>query len=286
MEYIASQKKLKSLLEKHGFHIKKSFGQNFLIDKNILKKIVTTAEITAEDIVLEIGPGVGSLTQFLSESAKKVSCFEIDYKLEALLAESLAEYTNVEVVFADFLKTDLKAWYIQFSGESIKVVANLPYYITTPILEKLISWYVHEKPNLVSATVMMQKEVAARLMAVPSTKEYGSLSIFTQLFTEVKLAFIVPKTVFIPAPNIDSAIVHLKFKENKVFSTFEEAEEFMEFVRLGFCMRRKTLVNNLKQIMTGEQSIAILQKLKIDERVRAEQLTVDDFKRIYDTFKK
>ncbi|MGL5041609.1 MAG: 16S rRNA (adenine(1518)-N(6)/adenine(1519)-N(6))-dimethyltransferase RsmA [Culicoidibacterales bacterium] len=281
MEHIASQKKIAALLSKHGFNIKKSFGQNFLIDKNILTKIVTTAGITKETIALEIGPGVGSLTQFLGDVAKTVYCFEIDHKLESLLAETLESYDNIHVIYKDFLKEDLVSWYKTIGDEPIHVVANLPYYITTPILEKLIIWFAEQKPNLSSATVMMQKEVAQRLNAAPNSKEYGSLSIFIQLFTDVKLAFTVPKTVFIPAPNVDSAIVKLTFKESTLFSSYEESQVFMTFVRLCFATRRKTLVNNLKGHYESQSVLARLEQLEIDHRVRAEQLTVEQFLAIH-----
>lgn len=281
MEYIASQKKLTELLAQHGFNIKKSFGQNFLIDKNILKKIVVTSGITKDVIALEIGPGVGSLTQFLSVAAKAVYCFEIDHKLEALLEDTLESCENTTVIFSDFLKQDLAAWYEPLKGEEIKVIANLPYYITTPIIEKLIIWYVTEQPNLTSATVMMQKEVAQRLAASPNSKEYGSLSIFIQLFADVKVAFTVPKTVFIPAPRIDSAIVQLTFKKESQFESYEAAEQFMQFVRLCFATRRKTLVNNLKQVYETTAIFEALAAEHIKEQIRAEQLDVEQFMKLF-----
>lgn len=278
MKYISSPKILQELLAAHGFHIKKNFGQNFLIDGNILQKIIATAGIAEGEIALEIGPGVGALTQLLAQKAHKVYCFEIDHSLEQLLAETLADCENVEIKYQDFLKIDLATWFATIEQKkTIKVIANLPYYITTPILEKLIIWYVTYKPNLISATVMMQKEVALRLSAVPKTKEYGSLSIFMQLFAEIKVAFIVPKTVFIPVPNVASAVVHIQFKPNDNFATYEEANLFLAFVRLGFRMRRKTLVNNLQHLYDTLAIKEALKELSISESVRAEALTSDNF---------
>lgn len=278
--YIATQSKITALLKKHGFNIKKNFGQNFLVDQNILRKIVKTAAVDGKTIAVEIGPGVASLTQMLATSAKAVQCFEIDYKLAPLLEETLTDFPNVDIIFQDFLQVDLASWYDELNlgnDEDIKVVANLPYYITTPILERLIEWFVKDTPRLTSATVMMQKEVAKRLNAKPGTKDYGSLSIFIQLFAEPTLAFTVPKNVFIPAPNVDSAIVTLHFKQNEHFDTYEAATEFLQFVRLCFATRRKTLYNNLKPHFQTTEILATLVTCGIAENIRAEQLSTEQF---------
>jgi len=279
-EYIASPRRLKELLARHDFIFKKNFGQNFLIDTNVLRKIVLSAGIDETTIALEIGPGVGSLTQVLATHASRVECFEIDTRLAPLLDETLAHYPNVSVHFTDFLQLDLDAWYETLTltdGEQLKVVANLPYYITTAILEKLISWYVQSEPKLTSATVMMQKEVADRLAAKPGTKEYGSLSIFLQLFSDVKTAFDVSAKVFIPQPRIDSSIVNITFKRPQYFDSFEAAERFLAFVRLCFATRRKTLYNNLKGHFSTEDITAALSAANQPQNVRAEQLGIEDF---------
>jgi len=285
-EYIATYKRMTELLQRHGFNMKKNFGQNFLIDLNILKKIVKVAGVDEQTIAVEIGAGVGSLTQVLATYAQRVQCFEIDYKLQPLLTETLVDFPNVEVLFEDFLKADLTKWYQTLAikpEETLKVVANLPYYITTPILEKIIEWYVEKSPQLTSATVMMQKEVARRLVAQPGTKEYGSLSIFIQLFTKPELAFTVSKNVFVPAPNVDSAIVSLQFKQCEYFKTYAEATQFLQFVRLCFATRRKTLYNNLKATFTKDEILNALQKVQQNEKVRAEALCIEDFLVLFTT---
>lgn len=284
--YIATPKRLVALLERHGFKLKKNFGQNFLIDVNILQKIVRVADVQPQTIVLEIGCGVGSLTQVLARVAKMVQCFEIDYQLQPLLAETVGDCPNVQLSFTDFLKVDLVSWYASLNiaaSEDVKVVANLPYYITTPILEKIIIWFVTEKPQLTSATLMMQKEVAQRLIAQPKTKEYGSLAIFVQLFSNPHLAFDVSKKVFIPEPRVDSAIVHLKFKQTPYFATYAEAEAFLGFVRKCFATRRKTLYNNLKDEFTREEVVHALHQAKVAENARAEVLSIEEFLVVFKT---
>lgn len=284
MNKVATVSKTKKILKKHDFYLKKKYGQNFLVDQNILNKIMDTAAVHKNDVVIEIGAGAGALTQLLAEQAKTVVAFEIDTKLEPVLNDTLAGFTNIKTIFADFLLQDIQVVKNNLppNYEALKVVANLPYYITTPILEKLISWYVYDNVlNLTSATVMMQKEVAQRLIAKPKSKSYGSLSIFTQLFADVEIAFIVPRTVFVPAPNVDSAVVHVRFKTPTFFQTFEEAEAFMTFVRQCFANRRKTLVNNLKKLY-AEQLIQDI-RMEFLPTVRAEELSVEE---LYNIFRK
>ncbi|MEN4363902.1 16S rRNA (adenine(1518)-N(6)/adenine(1519)-N(6))-dimethyltransferase RsmA, partial [Streptococcus pyogenes] len=204
---IADYSVTKAVLDRHGFTFKKSFGQNFLTDTNILQKIVDTAEIDQNVNVIEIGPGIGALTEFLAENAAEVMAFEIDDRLVPILADTLRDFDNVQVVNQDILKADLQTQIKQFKNPDlpIKVVANLPYYITTPILMHLIE----SKIPFQEFVVMMQREVADRISAEPNTKAYGSLSIAVQYYMTAKVAFIVPRTVFVPAPNVDSAILKM-----------------------------------------------------------------------------
>ena len=210
---IADYSVTRAVLERHGFTFKKSFGQNFLTDTNILQKIVDTAEIDKNVNVIEIGPGIGALTEFLAENAAEVMAFEIDDRLIPILADTLRDFDNVKVINEDILKSDLQSRIKEFAnpGLPIKVVANLPYYITTPILMHLIE----SKIPFAEFVVMMQKEVADRISAEPNTKAYGSLSIAVQYYMTAKVAFIVPRTVFVPAPNVDSAILKMTRREER-----------------------------------------------------------------------
>ncbi len=204
---IADYSVTRAVLERHGFTFKKSFGQNFLTDTNILQKIVDTAEIDENVNVIEIGPGIGALTEFLAENAAEVMAFEIDERLIPILADTLRDFENVKIINEDILKSDLQARIKEFTNPElpIKVVANLPYYITTPILMRLIESGI----SFSEFVVMMQREVADRISAQPNSKSYGSLSIAVQYYMTAKVAFIVPRAVFVPAPNVDSAILKM-----------------------------------------------------------------------------
>ena len=208
---IADYSVTRAVLERHEFTFKKSFGQNFLTDTNILQKIVDTAEIDKNVNVIEIGPGIGALTEFLAENAAEVMAFEIDDRLIPILADTLHHFDNVKVINEDILKSDLQSRIKEFANPDlpIKVIANLPYYITTPILMHLIE----SKIPFAEFVVMMQKEVADRISAEPNTKAYGSLSIAVQYYMTAKVAFVVPHTVFVPAPNVDSAILKMTRRE-------------------------------------------------------------------------
>ena len=264
--------KLSEILTKYGFRFTKSLGQNFLIDGNIVRKIADAAEISEEDNVLEIGPGVGTLTEELAFRAKKVLAVEIDEKLRDLHKETLA-LDNVKVVYGDFLDLDLKKLcQEEFSDEGFKVVANLPYYVTTPIIEKLILAQV----NLISITVMVQKEVAKRLAAEPGNKDYGSLSVFINYYTDCKYKFQVPSSVFMPKPNVDSAVVNLKMKKREEVDT----DFLFEVVRAAFTTRRKTILNSLsnsKLNYTKDDIKRALELSGIDESRRAETLKLEEF---------
>lgn len=264
--------KLSEVLSKYGFRFTKSLGQNFLIDGNIVRKIADAAEINENDNILEIGPGVGTMTEELALRAKKVVAIEIDEKLRELHKETL-NIDNVKVIYGDFLDLDLKKFTEEeFGHEPFKVVANLPYYVTTPIIEKLIL----SKVNLISITVMVQKEVAKRLAAEPGNKDYGSLSVFINYYTDCKYKFQVPSSVFMPKPNVDSAVVNLKMKEREELDT----DFLFKIVRAAFTTRRKTLVNsfsNSKLPYTKDNIKRALELSGIDGSRRAETLTLEEF---------
>lgn len=284
MRDIASKSNTKEIIERHGFTFKKSFGQNFLTDTNILNKIVDAANLNDEVGVIEIGPGIGALTEFIARRAKKVVAYEIDPRLIPILAETLAPYDNVKIIHQDILKADVASM-IEEEFKDVKhiaVVANLPYYITTPILMGLIEkklpidWYV----------TMMQKEVAERLSAKPGTKDYNALSIAVQYYTEAKIALNVPKTVFIPAPNVDSSVVRLTKREQPAVAV-ENEDFFLEIVHAAFKQRRKTIQNNLNQHftdLTKEQVTALLEEAEILPSRRGETLSIEEFGHLSNVF--
>ena len=288
---IATPIRTKQILEKYGFSFKKSLGQNFLIDTNILRNIVEFAGVTKETGAIEIGPGIGALTEQVAKRAGKVVAFEIDQRLLPILDETLAPYDNVQVIHQDILKADVKAVLDrEFAGfNELKVVANLPYYVTTPIIMKLLT----EQLPLSSITVMLQKEVADRMAAKPGTKDYGSLSIAVQYYTKAETVMIVPKTVFVPQPNVDSAVIRLTVRENPPVEVKDEAF-FFEVVRASFAQRRKTILNNLTSGLPAgkEKKAAIEQALaeaNVDPRRRGETLSIEEFgvlsDKLYNDFK-
>lgn len=271
----------KAILERYGLRAKKSLGQNFLTDTNVLNNIVSAAEITKADNVIEIGPGIGALTEKLAQAAGEVVALEIDEDLLDVLYEVLFDYDNVKVINKDVLKTDVKTLINEeFSDPSrpIKVVANLPYYITTPILMQLLSVDV----KWASIVVMMQKEVAQRLAAEPGTKAYGTLSLAIQYKMDVCLAFEVPRTVFVPAPNVDSAIVELTPRHEALAVLPDDEKGLFRLIKGCFSHRRKTLANNLQGVVgkgadKKAQTQAILTELSIAPSVRPETLSLDQF---------
>lgn len=277
-KYIATPSRTKELLNKYGFAFKKSLGQNFLIDVNVLENIIHQAGITKETGAIEIGPGMGALTEQLAIHADKVVAFEIDQRLLPILEETLEDYNNVEVIHQDILKADVNE-VIQThfkEGQDIHVVANLPYYITTPILMKLI----REQLPFTSLTVMIQKEVAERMSAVPNTKSYGSLSIAVQYYTEARIVMNVPKQVFMPQPNVDSSVLKLVMRKQAPVQVDDE-DFFFELIQESFAMRRKTLRNNLnrflKDCMEKQQVESLLEEAAIDGNRRGETLTMEEF---------
>ena len=284
---IADHSVTRAILERHGFTFKKSFGQNFLTDTNILQKIVDTADIDKNVNVIEIGPGIGALTEFLAENAAEVMAFEIDDRLVPILADTLRDFDNVTVVNQDILKVDLAQYIAEFKNPDlpIKVVANLPYYITTPILMHLIESGI----PFSEFVVMMQREVADRISAQPNTKAYGSLSIAVQYYMTAKVAFIVPRTVFVPAPNVDSAILKMVRRDQPAVAVQDE-KFFFKVSKASFVHRRKTLWNNLtshfgKSEETKAKLTAALEQAELSPSVRGEALTLADFARLADALK-
>ena len=285
--HIADHSVTRAILERHGFTFKKSFGQNFLTDTNILQKIVDTAEIDKKVNVIEIGPGIGALTEFLAESAAEVMAFEIDDRLVPILADTLRDFDNVTVVNQDILKVDLAQYIAEFKNPDlpIKVVANLPYYITTPILMHLIESGI----PFSEFVVMMQKEVADRISAQPNTKAYGSLSIAVQYYMTAKVAFIVPRTVFVPAPNVDSAILKMVRRDQPAVAVQDE-KFFFKVSKASFVHRRKTLWNNLTSYFGKSEEIKAkleraLETIDLAPNVRGESLDLETFARLSDALK-
>jgi 16S rRNA (adenine1518-N6/adenine1519-N6)-dimethyltransferase len=278
---IATPTRTKEVLEKYGFSFKKSLGQNFLIDTNILHNIVSAAELTKEKGAVEIGPGIGALTEQLGRAAKKVMAIEIDQRLLPILADTLSPYENIEVVHGDVLELNLKALLEEkMAGvDKVSVVANLPYYVTTPILMKLLE----ERLPLENIVVMIQKEVAERIAAKPGTKDYGSLSVAAQFYAETEVEMIVPASVFIPRPNVDSAVIRLKVRDRPPVEV-DDQDWFFRVVKSSFAQRRKTLLNNL---MNGlflktqkDEVIQMLADIGIDPTRRGETLSIEEFARL------
>lgn len=269
-----SPKHVKEILSTYGFKFSKSLGQNFLIDGNIVRKIAEEGDVTSEDYILEIGPGIGTLTEELALRAKKVVAIEIDDSLLPILADTIGKYKNVEIVHGDVLKIDIKKLIEEkLDGGSVKVVANLPYYVTTPIISKLIE----DELNLESIIVMVQKEVAERMAADPGGKEYGSLSVFVNFYSKPKIVVKVPKTVFMPQPKIDSAVIKLTLEKNL---PDVDRDKFFKIVKAAFSKRRKTILNSLSTYgfdLDKETIREALEKAGISPEDRAENLTVEDF---------
>lgn len=268
------------VLNKYKFVFQKKFGQNFLIDTHVLDKIIKAADISAEDFVLEIGPGIGTMTQYLAASARQVAAIEIDHALIPILQDTLKDYDNVKVIQGDVLKTDLKQLVCEMNGgEPVKVVANLPYYITTPILMGIFETRVPVK----SITVMVQKEVADRMQAGPGTKDYGALSLAVQYYARPEITANVPPNCFMPRPNVGSAVIRLtRHKETPVQISDEKL--MFALIRASFNQRRKTLVNGLNNAAgipyTKQQTAEALEKMGLPSNVRGETLTLQQFAKL------
>lgn len=268
MEY--SPKKMKELLEKHGFSLKKKFGQNFIVDENIIDAIINKSGVDKNTLVIEIGPGAGSLTYKLALSSGNVLCYEIDTTLKDLLQENISECNNVEIIYKDFLQANVKEDLKKYDYDKIFVVANLPYYITTPIIVKIIE----DDIPVDKLVVMVQKEVGDRFKAVPGSKDYGSLSVFLNYYFDVKKLMDVSCNVFLPKPNVDSIVVEFKKKENLL--ELKDRELFFKLIRDSFSQKRKTIRNNLKGYNL-EVVETVLNKYGYNLTVRAEQLPLEIF---------
>ncbi|MDO4288672.1 MAG: 16S rRNA (adenine(1518)-N(6)/adenine(1519)-N(6))-dimethyltransferase RsmA [Eubacterium sp.] len=278
MEKLTSPKTIEAILNRYGLHFNKRFGQNFLIDDNIVNKIVEAGQVTKDDVVLEIGPGIGTMTRVLSEHAGKVYTVEIDKKLIPVLRETLADCDNVTVVEGDILKTDVAALLAKdLETASLKIVANLPYYVTTPI----IMGFLESALPVERMTFLIQKEVGERLCAEPGTKAYGSLTIAAAFYAEMEISFYVPATVFMPRPRVDSIVVTLTKRDEPPAALVDKAL-FFKVVRAAFQSRRKTLINSMSSAMDCPKEVLLsaMAQADIDPAIRGEKLTGEDFARL------
>lgn len=273
---IANLANTKAVIDKYGFSFQKRFGQNFLIDTNIIEKIIDGAGITKEDTILEIGPGIGSLTQLMAEAAGKVIAVEIDKKLIPVLEDTLGAYENIRLINEDILKLDLHQVIKEEGIKNLKVVANLPYYITTPIIMGLLE---RDLP-IESITVMIQKEVAERMDAVPGTKSYGSLTLAVNYYSQTEMVTLVPPGCFIPRPKVGSAVIKLTKRTDPGVEATDEALMF-KLIKGAFAQRRKTFINSLMNSQQmdydKEDVLGAIEAMGLDIRIRGEQLSLDQF---------
>lgn len=284
MAYLGTPSATKEIINKYSFAFQKKIGQNFLIDSNVLESIIRGAEITKDDFVLEIGPGIGTMTQYLCEAARQVVAVEIDKMLIPILEDTLSEYDNVEVINQDVLKVDIKSLAEEKNnGKPIKVVANLPYYITTPIIMGLFESGV----PIDSITIMVQKEVADRMQTGPGSKDYGALSLAVQYYATAKVILNVSATCFMPRPNVDSAVIKLTRHKEPTVNVADEKLMF-KIIRASFNQRRKTLVNGLKNSpelsFSKEQIVKAIEKIGKPETIRGEALTLEEFAELANAF--
>lgn len=279
MKKLYSPKTVKKIQEDYGFKFSKSLGQNFLVDKNFVDKIVDLADLQGEN-VLEIGPGIGTISVEIAKKAKKLVLIEIDKSLIPILNENLKEFTNVKIINADILKVDLKELTdSEFSGEDFKMVSNLPYYITTPIIESLVD----DNLSCKDMTIMVQKEVAQRIKASEKDKDYSSLSIFVKFYGEILADFKVPKSVFMPMPKIDSTVLKIRLRK---YHESVDRKILFSLVRGGFNQRRKTILNSFSQVLPKDKLKEIFEKLSYKENLRAENLSLDDYIRLAEEIEK
>mgnify|MGYP004706626163 FL=1 len=283
-KHLGNPTNTREIIDKYGFMFQKRFGQNFLIDGNVVEKIVREAGVTKDDFVLEIGPGIGTMTQLLCENAREVAAVEIDTNLIPILKETLAPYDNVTVINEDILKVDIPALAQEKnSGRPIKVVANLPYYITTPIIMGLFESHV----PIDSITIMVQREVADRMQVGPGTKDYGALSLAVQYYAKPEIVLNVPPTCFMPRPNVGSAVIRLKKHETCPVQV-DDAEFMFRLIRASFNQRRKTLANGLSnssELTISKEKIAeAIESLGVSPSIRGEALTLEQFAQLANYF--
>lgn len=287
MKDIATVGRTKQILETHGFSFKKSLGQNFLVDLNVIREVLDKADIDEKTGVIEVGPGIGSLTEQLAKRAGKVVAFEIDQRLVPVLADTLSPYENVAVVNEDILKADIRAAIENHFSEydEVVVVANLPYYITTPIIMN----FLEQNLPIERFYVMMQKEVGERISARPNSKSYGSLSIAIDYYTEARVVQQIPKTVFMPPPNVDSIIVEMIRRKTKKVDVDDEVS-FFKLTRGAFGQRRKTILNNYMSVFEDgkehkDNIRQLLEAANIDPRRRGESMSIEEYAFIYQELK-
>lgn len=283
-KHLGNPTNTREIIDKYGFMFQKRFGQNFLIDGNVVEKIVREAGVTKDDFVLEIGPGIGTMTQLLCENAREVAAVEIDTNLIPILKETLAPYDNVTVINEDILKVDIPALAQEKnSGRPIKVVANLPYYITTPIIMGLFESHV----PIDSITIMVQREVADRMQVGPGTKDYGALSLAVQYYAKPEIVLNVPPTCFMPRPNVGSAVIRLKKHETCPVQV-DDAEFMFRLIRASFNQRRKTLANGLSNsselTLSREKIAEAIESLGVSPSIRGEALTLEQFAQLANYF--
>ena len=286
MAYLGEPQHTIAVLQKYNFHFQKKFGQNFLIDTHVLERIISEAGVTKKDFVVEIGPGIGTMTQYLCEAAGAVAAVEIDKNLIPILHDTLSGYDNVEIINEDILKVDISALAMEKNGgKPIKVVANLPYYITTPIIMGLFESHV----PIESITVMVQKEVADRMQCGPGSKDYGALSLAVQYYAKPEIVANVPPNCFMPRPNVGSAVIRLTRHEKPPVEVIDENLMF-SLIRASFNQRRKTLVNGLKNAsdldFTKEQIEAAITSIGQPLTIRGEALTLEQFAQLSNKLKK
>lgn len=282
MAHLGTPTATAAVINKYDFHFAKKFGQNFLIDKGMLEKIVDSACVTEDDMVLEIGPGIGTMTQYLAERARHVVVVEIDTNLIPILKDTLSEYDNITIINDDILKVNLQKLVDEYNGgKPVKVVANLPYYITTPIVMELLESAVPVE----SITIMVQKEVADRMQVGPGTKDYGALSLAVQYYSKPEICAVVPPECFMPRPNVSSSVIKLSLYDEKPVKV-NDARYMFRLIRASFNQRRKTLANGL----TNEKSLGLsrqmvtdaLDQMGLSQTIRGEALSLEEFARLSD----
>ncbi|MDU4861328.1 MAG: 16S rRNA (adenine(1518)-N(6)/adenine(1519)-N(6))-dimethyltransferase RsmA [Terrisporobacter othiniensis] len=275
MDRLSSHKATKEVVQKHNFKFSKSLGQNFLIDTNVIDRIIEGARVKEGDYVIEVGPGIGTLTKEMGKTAQKVVAIEIDKTLIPILEETLSDLPNIEVINKDILKVDVQELVKEkLNGGPVKLIANLPYYITTPIVMK----FLEEDIPVTDIVVMVQKEVADRMNAKPNTKDYGALSVAVQYYCDTEIVAKAPRHMFMPQPNVDSTVIGLHVREEQIYHVDNE-DVFFKTVKASFGQRRKTLLNSLGGLgfLTKDQIREALQEANIDEKRRGETLSIEEF---------